>query len=263
MMTGEHEKEIEFVLRDKVEGVEITPATIDLARFNEYNQQVAEFIAGSQRLKLDDVHVSIAEGSYKLKVAVSFLLATALQPDLQRLARQDSLGEIDPKRADVITKWQARSKGNPELRYSIRSHGLAEVKPIELSNKTDYRIGDVVPWVKVEKYLFGTVVDMGGKQKANVHVRLADTNQTVIVGTHQDYLKEQRQNRLYHKVLMRVEAEQHSRTGQLRNLNLLSFEDYEPRYDAAALDRFAEIGRRAWADVPDAAAWVRQLRGGA
>ena len=34
------------------------------------------------------------------------------------------------------------------------------------------------------------------------------------------------------------------------------------RYDEAALDRFAEAGRLAWADVPDAAAWVRQLRGG-
>ena len=29
-----------------------------------------------------------------------------------------------------------------------------------------------------------------------------------------------------------------------------------------ALDRFAEAGRKAWADVPDAAEWVRKLRGG-
>ena len=33
-------------------------------------------------------------------------------------------------------------------------------------------------------------------------------------------------------------------------------------YDSAALDRFIEAGTRAWADVPDAAEWVRQLRGG-
>ena len=260
MMKREHE--IDFVMRDKVEGVEVTPSTIGLARFNEYNQQVAEFIAGSQRLKLDDVHVSIEEGSYILKVAVSMLMATALQPDLQRLARQDSLGEMDPRRADVVAKWQAKSKGNPELRYLIRPHGMTAVKPVELSSKTDYRIGDIVPWVKVEKYLFGTVVDMGGAQKANVHLRLEGSQQMVKLGTDQDYLKGQQQNRLYQKMLVRVEAEQHYKTGELRNLRLLAFEDYESKYDERALDRFAQAGKRAWADVPDAAKWVRQLRGG-
>jgi DEAD/DEAH box helicase domain-containing protein len=34
-----------------------------------------------------------------------------------------------------------------------------------------------------------------------------------------------------------------------------------PGVDEPALDRFAEAGREAWADVPDAAEWVRELRG--
>lgn len=255
------EPQIEFVLRDKVDGVEITHATIGLSRFNEFNQQVATFIAGSQGLRLDKVHVRVGEGSYKLTAILTSLVVAALEPDLQTLQRQDSLGEIDPKRAEVVAKWQARSKGSPDLRYAIRPHGLA-AKPIELSPATDYRIGEIVPWVKVEKYLFGTAVDMGGVQKANVHIRLEDSGQIVHVGTNQGYLKDQQENRLYHKVLVRVEADQHVRTGQLRNLRLLSFEDYQPGYDEAALDRFAEKGRQAWADVPDAAEWVRQLRGG-
>lgn len=254
--------QIEFVLRGRVEGVEITPATIGLARFNEFNQQVATFIAGSDRLKLDDVHVSVGEGSYKLTALLTPLVVAALEPDLLALQRPDSLGEIDPKRAEVVAKWQARTKGNADLRYVVHPHALA-ARPIELSNATDYRIGDIVPWVKVEKYLFGTVVDMGGVQKANVHIRLDDSDQIVHVGTNQGYLKDQKENRLYRKVLVRVEADQHFRTRKLRNYRLLSFEDYEPRYDAAALDRFAEAGRRAWADVPDAAEWVRELRGGA
>ena len=260
---------IEFFLRDKVNGVEITPDTIDLVRFNEFNQQVATFIAGSQGLKLDQVQARVGEGSYKLTATLPRKLTAILQPlvvaalvqDLQTLQRQDSLGEIDPRRAEVVAKWQSRSKGSPDLRYEIRPDGLA-AQAIELSTATDYRTGETVPWVKVERYLFGTVVDMGGVQKANVHIRLDDSGQVVIVGTNQGYLKDQQGNRLYHKVLVRVEADQHIRTRQLRNLRLLSFEDYEPRYDEEALDRFAEEGRRAWADVPDAAGWVRQLRGG-
>jgi len=254
--------EIEFLLRDKVNGVEITPDTIDLARFNEFNQQVAVFIAGLQGLKLDEVQARVGDGSYKLTAKLTLVIAAALQPDLQALQRQDSLGEIDPRRAEVVAKWQSRSKGSPDLRYGIRPRGLA-ANAIELSTATDYRIGETVPWVRVEKYLFGTVVDMGGVQKANVHIRLDDTGQVVIVGTNQGYLKDQQANRLYHKVLVRVEAEEHTRTKELRNRRLLSFENYEPGYDESALDRFAEKGRQAWADVPDAAGWVRQLRGGA
>jgi hypothetical protein len=260
--TMSRQHQIEFVLSDKVNGVEVTPTNIGLDRFNEFNQQVADFIAGSERLKLDEVHVTVGAGSYKLTAVLPLLIVTAIEPDLQRLSRQDSLGEIDPKRAEVVARWQARSKTNPDVRYLIQPHGV-DAKPIQLSTATDYRIGTIVPWVKVEKYLFGTVMDMGGAQKANVHVRLEDSGQVVRVGTNQDYLKNQKQNRLYRKVLVRVEADQHYKTGELRNLRLLAFEDYESKYDKGALDRFAEAGKRAWADVPDAAAWVRQLRGGA
>ncbi len=248
-------------MRDRLDGVDITPQTIGLSRFNEFNKQAEDFIAGSERLRTDDVHVAIKEGSYVLKAVLPIAIATALEGDLKALQHQDSLGEIDPKRAEVISKWQARSKGDPDVAFEIRPQGM-DVNPIELNVETDYRVGDVVPWVKVEKYLFGMVTDMGGVNKANVHIRLEDTGQIVVVGTNQDYLKDQEENRLYHKVLVRVEAEQHFKTGQLRKLRLLSFEDYEPRYDEAALDRFAQEGRKAWADVPDAGKWVRELRGG-
>ena len=49
--------------------------------------------------------------------------------------------------------------------------------------------------------------------------------------------------------------------GELRNVHLISFMDYQPSYDEAALDRFAAKGATAWADVPDAAKWVREARG--
>jgi len=250
---------IEFVLRDRVEGVEVTPATIGLSRFNEFNQQVQDFLSGSERLKVDEVHVAIAEGSYKLIVLLPVVLQAAIEPDLRSLQREDALGEIDSKRAEIVQKWQSRSKANPELRYAIQPSGF-EVAPVEFSVKTDYRFGEIVPWVKVEKYLFGTVMDMGGVHKANVHLRLEDTGQILRIRSNQGYLKGN--NRLYHKALLRVEADQHYKTGELRNLNLISFEDYQPGFNESALDAFVAAGTEAWADVPDAAAWVRELRGG-
>ena len=126
----------------------------------------------------------------------------------------------------------------------------------------DSSSGEAQLWVRVEKYLFGTILGIGGLLAPVVHLRMDDTGQIVRVASNQRYLREQRENRLYHKVLLRVEADQHYRTGEMRNYRLLGFEDYQPGYDEDALDRFAASGALAWADVPDAAQWVRELRGG-
>jgi hypothetical protein len=177
------------------------------------------------------------------------------------MERQDVLGELDSKRAEVVQRWQARAKADPDLTYEVRPRGEA-LPRIRISRETDYRVGDIVPWVAVEKYLFGQIVDMGGAQKANVHLRLERGGKSVIVAASQDYLREQQENRLYHKVLLHVRAEQHFRTGDLRNVRLIAFVEYRPSYNEEALDRFAAKGAEAWADVPDAARWVRELRGG-
>jgi len=168
---------------------------------------------------------------------------------------------LDFKRAEVVQRWQARAKDHPDLAYEIRPQ-TESLPRLRISRETDYRIGEIVPWVAVEKYLFGQVVDMGGAQKANSHLKLDLGGKTLIVGASQGYLREQVENRLYHKALLHVRAEQHHRTADLRNVQLIAFMDYQPIYDEAALDRFATKGAEAWADVPNAAQWVRELRGG-
>jgi hypothetical protein len=252
---------IEFVLHGKVEGQEITPRTIGLSQFNEFNQQVEQFIGGSQKLKLDQVHVEIAQSSYVLRTSLPVLVLSNLEPDLKLMARQDVLGELDLKRAEIVQKWQARAKGNPDLTYEVRPRRQG-LSPVRITRETDYRVGEIVPWVAVEKYLFGEITDMGGMQKANIHLKLEAGGKPLLVGAAQGYLRDQVENRLYHKTLLHVRAEQHYRTGDLRNIQLIAFVDYQPSYDEAALDRFAAKGAEAWADVPDAAQWVREVRGG-
>jgi hypothetical protein len=251
---------IEFVLHGKVDGLEITPRTIGLSQFNEFNQQVEQFIGGSQKLKLDQVHVEIAQSSYVLRALLPVVVLSSLEPDLKLMARQDVLGELDVKRAEIVQRWQARAKNNPNLSYEVRPRGVA-IDGVRIGRETDYRVGEIVPWVAVEKYLFGEVVDMGGTQKANIHLKLDRGGKTLLVGAAQGYLRDQVENRLYHKALLHVRAEQHYRSGDLRNIQLLAFVDYQPSYDEDALDRFAAKGAEAWADVPDAAAWVRETRG--
>ena len=253
---------IEFVLKTHRGGVEVTPATIGLSRFNEFNQQVADFLSGSSNETLDDIPVRIEPGSYKLVPVLTLALMTSLEPDLKALSRQDSLGDIDAKRAKVASKWQAQSRKAPGTVISIRPVGMPAISPVVFSRETDYRVGSANQLVRVEKYIFGTVTDIGGATRANVHIRLEDTGQIVKISSDENYLKNQEKSRVYKRALVRIEADKHLKTGELSNLRLIKFEDYEEGYDAEALDRFEEAGRLAWADVSDGAEWVRKLRGG-
>jgi hypothetical protein len=210
---------------------------------------------------LDEVRVEIGEGSYKLVVLLPAVILSSVEPDLKLMTRQDALGEMDYKRAEVVQKWQARAKSNTDISYEVRAKDGVALQ-VRISGETDFRVGELVPWVEVEKYLFGEVLDMGGAQKANIHLKLLREGRTLVVGAAQGYLHDQEENRLYHKALLHVRAKQHYRTGELRNIQLIAFVDYQPSYDEEALDRFTENGAKAWADVPDAAQWVRENRGG-
>ena len=155
---------VEFVLRGKVGGVDISPRTIGLSQFNEFNVQVETFVSGSQRLKLDEAHVEIREGSYVLRVLLPAVVLASLEPDLRLLAREDVLGELDFKRAEVLQKWQTRAKDDPGLSYEVRPRGDS-LPRVRISHQTDYRIGEIVPWVAVEKVPFRASGGHGGRAK--------------------------------------------------------------------------------------------------
>jgi hypothetical protein len=253
---------IEFVLRRKVGGVELTPTTIGFSLFNQFNREVEQLVGGSDRnVGLDEVTLKIVDGSYKLFLTLPLAVMLAFGPDLRRLGHEDSLGEVDPKRAEVIKTWQARAKTSDGGEYEIKPSAKGSPR-VAITKTTDFRDGSATQWVQVEKYLFGKVVDMGGVQKANVHLVLEDTGQTVIAAATQDFLEEQKVNHLYHKTLLRVQALENVRTGALRSVRLINFADYNPQYDEAGLERFINAGTKAWAGVPNAAKWVRKLRGG-
>lgn len=249
---------IDFVLLGKADGVVITPENIGFSQFNVFNKQVEEFLAGSQNIKLNDVRVDIKKGSYLLRTLVPVVLYSAVQTDLKS-AKDFILDGIDVKRAEVIQKWQEQSKKTPKLSIEIRPDGHDRSGIIKINHSTNYHYGQLESWVAVEKYLYGQIVDMGGAHNANIHLKIKA--KTLIVATSQEFLRDQKENKLYHNVMLRVKAEQNINTKELRSVSLISFEEYKPVYDEKALNHFASVGKKAWADVPNAVKWVRQTRG--
>lgn len=259
---------VEFVIRGKIDGVEITPESINLTLFNDFNQQVEKFVAGSvgggggRRLLLDQVFVSIRKGSYCLRTEMSVPMLKTVEPELRLLARPGGMDRVDEGRAGVVEKWQMKAKAHEDLTYElrvVRADGSFE-QVVQIGPTTNFVRRPSERWKRIETHLLGEIVDMGGEDP-NVHIRLLDTGETVIVTTDKETLRGLQRNMLYERAVLHVVGEQNTDTGRHRYLRLLEFVNYNPRYEEGELDAFIQKGREAWADVPDASDWVRKHRG--
>lgn len=251
---------LEFSLDDRIGGQPLKPDTVDLPTLRGFLQEVETLIKGDiPGASLADSRVAIEAGSVKLVIMVAHLLAADLEADLAKVERSGDLDAIQPKRALILEQWQQRAQRSPYRMYSVGATNLT--RPLRITNSTQFQHGSEKTWVRVEKYLAGKVVNAGGKQEPNIHLVLADTGESIRIDSSEQQLAAEKQNQLYKEVTVRVHAEQHLHTKELRHLQLIEFVPQTGEVDEQALASLWEKGREAWKDVPSAAGWVEALRG--
>ena len=249
---------LRFAVSDRIHDAEVGPQHVPLSLLGEFQKDVSEFLRGSSRdVDLSDVLVSVEDGSLAL-VATGLMAATTLWADLARLESQDALAQLDPRRAAVIERWQASARANPHRRYRVAD--TDDHLNWLISHETQFRrVED--PWVAIEKYVHGRVVDWGGKVKANIHLEMDDGSMLKISAS-QDLLAQEERNHLYRAAVLHISAEENLLTGKIRNPRLLSFQVHQPVYDDAEFDLMVQRGTTAWSGVADAASWLEDLRNG-
>lgn len=151
---------LRFAVSDRINDAEVGLKHVPLSLLGEFQKDVTEFLRGTSRdIDPSEVLVSMEDGSLAL-VATGLMAATTLWADLARLETQDALSRIDPKRAAVIERWQASSRQNPHRVYRVAD--VDERLNWLISHETSFRkVED--PWVAVEKYVHGRIVDWGAR----------------------------------------------------------------------------------------------------
>jgi hypothetical protein len=249
-----------FSIEDVIDGQKISPKTISFALFNEFNEQVARFVRGGNReIDLSQTQVEVTDGSYALRVILGALALAAVEPDFALLHQPDGLGEMDPKRAEVVAQWQEAARRNPQRVYQLTAPSRRD-RPVRIDHTTDLHRREDDQWVTVEKYVFGHVLEAGGK-KPNLHLEPEGGGKILIVAASEDQLRGR--TPLFYDAMLHVMARQNLRTGELDQARLLDFADYHPAVDEAALDKMVERGTKAWRGVRDAGKWVEEQRGNA
>lgn len=248
---------LRFALNDRIDDAEVGPARVPLAVLGQFQKDVAEFLAGSRKdVDPNQVMVAVENGSLAL-VASGLLAATGLWSDIAKLHDPLGFGLVDVKRAAVVERWQIAARKNPGRRYTLATRDRTVL--VHVDADSDYRDETAAAWVPVKKYLRGQITDLGGANKANVHVKL-DSGDTVIIASSQQLLADEERNRLYKPAVLQVSAEENLDTGELRNPTLVGFKDPLSTWDEAAFEEMVRKGTQAWADTPDD--WLENLRSG-
>lgn len=248
-----------FTLIDTSSGYEATPERVRLEKLTDFASDVSMLLRGSVReVDPGGLDVSVRAGSFAI-VTEPVAASPTLFRDLRTLLDSELLDTIDAKRREVIERWQKAARLTSGIAFQIAAPFLG--RPLIIDARTDFHADDADQWVVVERYVRGEIQDLGGARKANAHVRLAD-GILLSVATERKVLKEDSLNRLYKPAMLRIRARYNVLTRELRDAQLIEFVEYAPRFDEAEMERLTRRGAQAWKGVPDATAWVDELRGG-
>lgn len=250
---------VRIALHDDSGGYEISPARVPMAALRDFARDVDDFLRGSGR-DVDTASLDVAVVPGSLAIETAPIANPRLLADLRHLARSPLLDAVDPRRREVIGRWQKAARGRRGLRYQMAANFLPT--PVTVSADTDFHADDADHWVRVERYFRGEVEEIGGRTRPNAHIRLPD-GQVLLVDAPREVLRDDKANRLYKPAMVRISAEYNVHTRAYRGARLLEFVEHDPQQlDEIALRRLKERGAKAWRDVPSAADWVEELRGG-
>jgi hypothetical protein len=222
--------------------------------------EVIDLVQGeAKRAEMGQPSVVITEGSVKLVSIVTSLVAASFHADMETLTRLQDLDAISPKRAQILETWQSRTaRAESKRSYSIspdaaKRDGLM----VQIYRDSTFRHLQLDNWVRAEKYISGRVVDLGGKTKPNIHLVLpsgdsikVDASESQLEGA--DYL--------YKAITLNVNAMEHIRTGELRDLRLIDVVRPLKEIDEDKLKSLWRKGRKAWAEITSPTEWVEHLR---
>lgn len=250
---------ITIALIDNSGGFEATPERVRLGDLADFSADVATFLRGEDKeVDTKTLEVAVRKGSLAIET-MPLPFAPYLFRDLRTLLGGELLDSLDAKRREVMEHWQKAARQTRQLAYRISAPFLD--RAIVINAESDYHADDADQWVQVERYIRGEIQDLGGATKANAHVKLPN-GRTLTVTSERGVLRDDTVNRLYKLAMLRIKAEYNVLTRELRNAHLVEFVEHASTVDEDALLRLTRRGAAAWKDIPNATAWVDELRGG-
>lgn len=205
-----------------------------------------------------------ADGQLSLSIALGDEQHASLLNDLSRVQAGDALDSLPLARAKLLDSWQrqARSRKQP-CQYHLALTGLGQ--PLAITGGSHYSFKE--HFVQVERYLYGVITRMGGRNIARIQMRDEALGLRTI-RCPKGLLAAEERNRLYKPVGMHVRARQNTLSGKIDQLEFLRFVDLKTRLGKAELLESLHTAAETLRSQPDRrlpqplppSAWLQQQR---
>lgn len=250
---------IEIRVKGKVGNDPLSPKNFDIKELRKILDIVDDLLFPNGKNRTEPVTYEVETGSVVNLFRVCLQAKMYFMSIMTSIATSGNLNGLDSKAANAIQTIQEAARKNG-FTYEFGSPD-SDKPALVINNYTDYRVNENL-WVNAELYLYGYILNAGGKDKCNIHLQTVDFG-TLIINADKDYIASFHENILYQQWMVRVLGQQNLCTGAINptSLQMIEMEKIKSSYDENYLDHLIENASPNWKDIKDPVEWVDQIRG--
>jgi hypothetical protein len=242
------------------EGEQLRPDLLDVDEIVSLLSYARDFLFPEKGKDRSRISVAFKEGSVVLSLKVDPATALQTQAILADLNANHNLGLLKPKQVEAIEGIQ---KYVAEQDFVLR-FGIADklTEGLRIDRKTEWMMPEEV-WFDEELYVFGEIVDVGGKTNPNVHIETKDFG-ILTVAANKEILSEDDKNRLYKEQQLRIRIKRSLQTGEFKkgSAQLIEFVDVDASESPDEyLDRLISESKPYMDKIGDPNEWLKRIRG--
>jgi hypothetical protein len=246
----------------KIEGqkgnLKLSPDNFDIREIRSLLENFENLLFPTEKKDRPIISYKIEEGSIinKFKTALQYIVGFNALIGL--INQSGNIDFLEPQTAEVFESFQDNAI-KKDMIFSI-STSIEDSITIKIDKTTNLRRTETI-WADAEFYFYGKITNMGGKDKANIHL-VTDELGTLIIQTPKLELERIENNPLYKSYGIRAKGKQHVETGKIdkSSLKFIELINYNPYYDKKYLISLREKANK-WIKEINPDEWLRSIRG--
>ncbi len=146
-------------------------------------KELLEALSKDLKDKETDVHYIMEKGSTIHNAIVPNDIYMRILQGIPPVMESQKLKTDSPLKETILLAQKITNEKNNEYSLNLGNYKL------KISNKTNYRL--IERSIKIKKSIIGTVIQAGGKNKANIHVEVLygyEKNKVVVINVNRDIL---------------------------------------------------------------------------
>ncbi|MFM2268555.1 MAG: hypothetical protein RL757_1996 [Bacteroidota bacterium] len=239
---------------------DLSPQNFDIRELAELLQQVEHLLFATAKKDRSLTSYQVSEGSVIHTFSTTQQTAISFNAWLRKIENEDySLNFLEPATARAFEALAANARNN-DYYYQVYT-SVSDNHAFIIDKNTKFKKNEDI-WVDAEFYLYGTIVDAGGKNRANIHLDTKEWGVIKVSATIQQ-LESYELNPLYKSYGVRVLGKQHLKTGEMdkSSLQLLEMQGFRPIFEEDYIKSLIQKAKKNWSDVDDADQWLKTTRG--